>query len=119
MSRVNLPIKYRPLDDGGKKSIFLNLLSNLDDDGVTSISSIKDWLKDEELAMQKFRSLNGRQIRNILFSATRLGTGTGSGKLELEDIKKLTDVMEKFAQDISTDMKLQRARNETNVDDYD
>lgn len=113
MSRVNLPIKYQPLDDKGKKNIFRNLLRNLDDDGVSSKRTILEWLDDEESdAMQKFKSLNGRQIRNVLFSATRMAVERESAKLELEDIKKLAGVMDKFEQDIRVDMELSRQRNE-------
>jgi ATP-dependent 26S proteasome regulatory subunit len=113
MSRINLPIKYPPLDYERKKKIFHNLLNNLSNDGVTSKPEIFNWLDDDESeAMQKFESLNGRQIRNLLFSATSIAAEQDSAKLELEDIEKLAGVMHKFQEDIRADMEYARRVNE-------
>jgi hypothetical protein len=56
--------------------------------------------------------LNGRQIRNILFSAARMTSEQEGGKLSLDAIKQLTQATKRFAVEIHAEQEASRAKNE-------
>ena len=57
--------------------------------------------------------LNGRQIRNVLFSAASLAQGEPDKGLKLEHIKKILKETVKFQTDINT--MIETARREAEV----
>ena len=110
MSRVNLAVKYPELSHAQKKKILLNFISQLDDTATTDRSRIESWIRDED-TREKLEGLNGRQIRNILFSAARMTLGEEEG-LSLKSIERVAQATKRFAQEIHADMEASRVKNE-------
>ncbi|KAH7128015.1 hypothetical protein B0J13DRAFT_143063 [Dactylonectria estremocensis] len=111
MSRMNLAIRYPDLNDEQKKRIFLQFLGQLDEDSTTDRARIEQWIRDED-TREQLDGLNGRQIRNILFSAAKMTSEQEGGKLSLEAIKRLAQATKRFAQEIRADMEASRVKNE-------
>ena len=88
-SRVNLGIKYEDLDRDQKQAIFENFIKQLPEDKIRDREGIAEWFKEDEEAREWGKALNGRQIRNILFSATNLAERDGD-VLKLDHVKKMT-----------------------------
>lgn len=111
MSRMNLAIRYPDLNHEQKKRIFLQFLGQLDEDSTTDRARIEQWIRDED-TREQLDGLNGRQIRNILFSAAKITSEQEGGKLSLEVIKRLAQATKRFAQEIRADMEASRVKNE-------
>lgn len=112
LSRVNLAVKYEDLNAEQKKKIFNKFVNQLKDTNTDNIRSIRRWI-DEEETMDYFEKLNGRQIRNILFSAASLASGRDGGKMTLNDIKKIARVTRNFAKDLDKTIQAARMKAET------
>ncbi|KAK1658313.1 P-loop containing nucleoside triphosphate hydrolase protein [Colletotrichum godetiae] len=100
-SRVNLGIKYDDLQREQKLEIFKNFIEQLKPDQVEQKDKILKWFRDEEEARDWTDGLNGRQIRNILFSAGSLAQEDG-GKLKLEHISRMAKSTWRFHDSIKT-----------------
>jgi len=98
-SRVNLGIKYKDLTADQKGTIFNHFINQLKDENVESKSSLKAWFRKEETT-DLFEQLNGRQLRNVLFSAASLATKEGDGILRVDHIKKLAEATEDFQKSV-------------------
>ncbi|RYP73617.1 hypothetical protein DL771_003505 [Monosporascus sp. 5C6A] len=79
-SRVNLGIKYEDLDRDQKQNIIENFLSQLKDENVDRRQEIVDWFNKDEEGREQIKPLNGRQVRNILFSAASLAMKDGTAE---------------------------------------
>ncbi|KAG8407412.1 hypothetical protein J3458_020890 [Metarhizium acridum] len=71
-SRVNLGIKYGDLEKDQKLNIIKSFLGQLSAEDLESQDKIMEWIDEEEEGREQIKPLNGRQIRNILFSAASL-----------------------------------------------
>ena len=112
MSRINLAIRYPDLSYEQKKRIFLQFLDQLDEEATADRAKIERWIRDED-TQEQLEGLNGRQIRNILFSAAKMTSEQeGGGKLNLEAIKNLAQATKRFAHEIQADMEASRVKNE-------
>ncbi|KAH0548597.1 hypothetical protein GP486_007859, partial [Trichoglossum hirsutum] len=111
-SRVNLAIKYSDLNDSQKRKIFKKFISQLDEDKAENKGDIKRWIDDDD-NIDEFRGLNGRQIRNILFSAASLASGR-DGKVRLEDIKGILRQTQTFQSHLK--VMTESAREKAEVD---
>ncbi|KAK1623850.1 P-loop containing nucleoside triphosphate hydrolase protein [Colletotrichum phormii] len=100
-SRVNLGIKYDDLQREQKLEIFKNFIEQLKPDQVEQKDKILKWFRDEEEARDWTDGLNGRQIRNILFSAGSLAQEDG-GKLKLEHISRMAKSTWRFHDRVKT-----------------
>lgn len=100
-SRVNLGIKYEDLDRDQKQSIFDQFLDQLPDENVEGRERIRDWFREDEEAREWVKALNGRQIRNILFSAASLAVKDG-GVLKLDLVKRMTKSTALFHDSVKT-----------------
>jgi SpoVK/Ycf46/Vps4 family AAA+-type ATPase len=87
-SRVNLGIRYSNLTVDQKRSIYKQFISQIPDDRIEDRQAILEWYDDDADASDWLRPLNGRQLRNILFSTDSLASKT-FGKLKLDAIKKM------------------------------
>lgn len=112
LSRVNLAVKYEDLNTEQKKKIFNKFINQLKDTNTENIRDIRNWIEMEE-TMDYFEKLNGRQIRNILFSAASLASGREGGKMKLSDIKKIARVTKNVAQDLDKTIQAARMKAET------
>jgi len=110
-SRVNLGIKYKDLTMDQKKRIYNNFIDQLSDDNVEDRSVLKDWLQGDDEVMENFEQLNGRQVRNVLFSAASLAMKEG-GILKSDHIKKMARSTWKFQDSIKTIVEEARKRAE-------
>ncbi|MCJ1437027.1 hypothetical protein MMC27_006412 [Xylographa pallens] len=114
-SRVNFAITYKNLDDKQKKNIYQNFIEQLTDDNCQNKHQLLKWLDEEDnVEAPPFKRLNGRQIRNVLFSAASVASGEGDGRLKLEHIKKILRETQKFQEDINN--MVESARKEAEVD---
>ena len=99
-SRVNFAITYKNLDDKQKRNIFLSFIDQLTDENCQNKEQLRSWLDEEDnLGAPPFKRLNGRQIRNVLFSAASIASREG-GRLKLDHIKKLLRETQKFQEDV-------------------
>lgn len=116
-SRVNFAIKYKDLDDKQKKAIYKTFIEQLTDDNTTDKQQLLDWLDDdeqtEEYGGSPFKELNGRQIRNVLFSAASIAQGDSDKRLKLDHIKKILRETTNFVKDM--EYMVQIARGEAEV----
>ena len=116
-SRVNFAIKYKDLDDKQKKAIYKTFIDQLTDDNTTDKQQLLGWLDDdeqtEEYGGSPFKELNGRQIRNVLFSAASIAQGDSDKRLRLDHIRKLLRETTNFVKDM--EYMVQIARGEAEV----
>ena len=116
-SRVNFAIKYKDLDDKQKKAIYKTFIEQLTDDNTTDKQQLLGWLDDdeqtEEYGGSPFKELNGRQIRNVLFSAASIAQGDSDKRLKLEHIRKILRETTNFVKDM--EYMVQIARGEAEV----
>ena len=116
-SRVNFAIKYKDLDDKQKKAIYKTFIDQLTDDNTTDKQQLLGWLDDdeqtEEYGGSPFKELNGRQIRNVLFSAASIAQGDSDKRLKLEHIRKILRETTNFVKDM--EYMVQIARGEAEV----
>ncbi|KAF4536406.1 26S protease regulatory subunit [Lasiodiplodia theobromae] len=114
-SRVNLGIKYDDLDREQKIRIIDNFLKQLQDENVERRDEIREWFNDNEDGREQIKFLNGRQVRNILFSAASLATQDGM-RLSLKHIQKMTKATFLFHDSIKTIVDDARRRAEARRD---
>lgn len=98
ISRVNLGFRIPPLDPNTRLDIWKQGLSKTEGDELEK--SLQEWKKHD---------LNGRQIRNIIYSSRLLTTDSSStqeAKKNLED--SIEDVM-KFKQMIQDEQEKEKA----------
>ena len=116
-SRVNFAIRYKDLDDRQKKAIYKNFVEHLTDDNTAKKQKLLDWLdedeKTEEYGGSPFKELNGRQIRNVLFSAASIAQGDSDKRLKLLHIKRILRETTNFVKDM--EYMVQIARGEAEV----
>lgn len=111
LSRVNLGIKYDMLDHDGKKAIFKQFIDLVDSQQIEKKEKILDWFSTND-AKEFFKPLNGRQVRNVLFSAASLASAEGAGTLKLKHIKKMAKNTFKFQESLLHEMEKWAQRNE-------
>lgn len=113
-SRINLAIQFKDLTERQKRNIFTNLISQLGDDFVENRRSIIKWIEDDDEAATAFSGLNGRQVRNVVFSAASLAGNRPDGDkvLKLEDLKRVLNETVKFQQHLQELTKSAREKNE-------
>ena len=111
LSRINLGIKYEMLEFDQKKAIFSQFLENAAPGSIQKKEDIMQWFSSSD-AKEYFKPLNGRQIRNVLFSAASLGSSKDDGKLTLRQIKIMAKITFKFQDSLRHEMEKWAQRNE-------
>jgi SpoVK/Ycf46/Vps4 family AAA+-type ATPase len=111
-SRVNLGIKYKDLSTAQKKKIFSNFIDQIHEDNIGDKDDLERWLDEEDDAKEWFDALNGRQVRNVLFSAASLALNDG-GVLKVTHIKKMAKSTWQFQDSIKSIV--QEARRKAEV----
>ena len=113
-SRINLAIQFGDLNERQKIGIFQNLVEQLDDDFVQNKKAMIRWMKDDEEATSAFSGLNGRQVRNVVFSAASLAGNRDSGDnvLKVEDIQRMLEETVNFQRHLQELTKAAREKNE-------
>ncbi|KAL8948419.1 MAG: hypothetical protein Q9222_005397 [Ikaeria aurantiellina] len=101
-SRVNFAITYQNLDSDQKKRIYKDFISQLTDENTDNKQELLEWLDDDEFQddASPFKTLNGRQIRNVLFSAASIAQDEGDKRLRLGHVKRILRETVKFQSDI-------------------
>ena len=116
-SRVNFAIRYKDLDDKQKKAIYKNFIEQLTDENTSDRQQLLSWLDDdeqtEEYGGSPFKELNGRQIRNVLFTAASIAKVDIDRRLKLDHIKKVLRETTHFVKDM--EYMVQVARGEAEV----
>lgn len=110
-SRVNLGIKYNDLTQDQKHKIFKAFIDGVHEDQIEEKQEILNWFVKDTDALEYFEPLNGRQVRNVLFSAASLGQNDG-GTLKLEHIKDIAKSTFKFQESLKVVVQASRAKNE-------
>lgn len=111
-SRVNLGIKYKDLSMDQKKKIFKNFINQIDEGKISDVEHFLGWLDDNPDANDWFEALNGRQVRNVLFSAASLAMRDG-GVLKVEHVQKMAKATWQFQDSIK--VIVQEARRKAEV----
>lgn len=88
-NQANLGIKYRELQPDQKQKILNNFVDEIKPENISNAPGIERWFENGDEANEWVRELNGRQVRNKLFSAVSLAR-MGHGELKLIHIKKMT-----------------------------
>ena len=94
-----------------KKRIFNNFIEQIDDDKL-DMDGLQKWLDDDTDAIEWFDALNGRQVRNVLFSAASLALMDG-GMLKVKHISKMAKSTWQFQDSIKAIV--QEARRKAEV----
>lgn len=110
-SRVNLGIKYNNLTMGQKFQIFSQFINSIPEDNIDSKETIEEWFREDGDAMEYLEHLNGRQVRNVLFSAGSLAQRQG-GVLTLDQIKTMAKHTARFQGDLKAVVQLARSKAE-------
>ena len=97
-SRVNLAIKYNELRDEQKRKIYCNFVRQLKPENTHDIGELLRYVESEE-DESPFKLLNGRQIRNVLFSAASLAQAEPDKLLRLSHVEQILKETVKFQQD--------------------
>lgn len=111
-SRINLAVRYNNLDDKQKKRVYLNFIDQLNEENTENIAQLKAFVENDE-EESPFKLLNGRQIRNVLFSAASLAKGDDAKQFRLSHIEQVLKETVKFQTDIQ--VMIDTARQEAEV----
>lgn len=110
-SRINLGIKYADLERAQLQKIFDNFLDQVPEENIKEKEAIKMWFREDDEAREWTKALNGRHIRNIIFSAIDLAKVDG-GRLTLDHIKKMTRTTHAFYDGVKVIVQTARERAE-------
>ncbi|ORX96837.1 P-loop containing nucleoside triphosphate hydrolase protein [Clohesyomyces aquaticus] len=110
-SRVNLGIRYTDLSIEQKQKIFEQFLADVKEDLVEERQEILKWFKKDPDAIEWFDTMNGRQVRNVLFSAASLALKDGQC-LKLRHIKTMARSTAKFQDSLRSIVLTARSKNE-------
>ena len=110
-SRVNLGIRYNNLTGTQKKAIFSQFVNSIPEDKVDDKGKITEWFADDSDATEWFEPLNGRQVRNVLFSAGNLAQEDG-GVLKLKHIQSMAKHTSRFQGDLQAMIQSARLKAE-------
>ncbi|KAI3323398.1 hypothetical protein HD806DRAFT_535223 [Xylariaceae sp. AK1471] len=113
-SRINLAVKFEDLTEKQKKNIFRNLVLQLDHNYVENRSTLLKWMDEDEDTSVSFSKLNGRQVRNIVFSAASLAGNRSppDNILRKDDIQKMLSETVEFQKHLHELTKMARQNNE-------
>lgn len=97
-SRINLALKFQDLEPDAKKQIYLNFIEQLNSDDADTVG-LRAWINDtEEQDENNFALCNGRQIRNVVFTAAKVA---GAEKMTAQHVVKILKETNSFNNDIS------------------
>ncbi|KAH7333227.1 P-loop containing nucleoside triphosphate hydrolase protein [Rhexocercosporidium sp. MPI-PUGE-AT-0058] len=112
LSRIHVAIQYRDLNAEQQVKIVNNFLDNI----ITNKNiENRDFIDREIPKLFKRSRLNGRQIRNILLSASLMARSNQS-KLKLVDIEYLKNLTEDFQESLKDLTRTKREKNEAPFD---
>lgn len=116
-SRINLSLRFPPLSDTDKKEIYKSFIRMIDDENPNK-TQLLEWIdKEKNVEDPPFKKLNGRQIRNVLFSAATLAAGgDGAGHLELIHIHRIRREMVQFQSEVEFLLEETRKKAEVGYD---
>lgn len=110
-SRVNLGIKYTNLSMHQKEQIFRQFIKDIPEDKVEDREALQQWFSDEGDANEWLEPLNGRQVRNVLFSAGNLAQRSGE-VLTVEHLNVMAKHTAKFTADLKAVVHSARSKAE-------
>ena len=105
-SRVNLAVHFTDMSEKQQRRVFNLLLNVIDERQIKNKDMIVEWV-NEDLR----DSFNGREIRNVLFSAMAFARAS-ERSLELKDIKIMLDSKRRFKEYLREQTILTKQRNE-------
>ena len=114
LSRANLGIKYEKLEFEQKKEIFKQFIGSVENEKIEKKDDMIEWLSTQD-AIDWFKPLNGRQVRNVLFSAASLGSP--DDKLHKKDIELMAKITFKFQESLRLEMEKCTRHNEVGIYD--
>jgi SpoVK/Ycf46/Vps4 family AAA+-type ATPase len=110
-SRVNLGIKYNNLTMVQKQCIFSQFIDSIPEDMIDDKEGIVRWFKEDPDAIEWLEPLNGRQVRNVLFSAGNLAQKDGE-MLRVDHIQTMAKHTARFQGDLKAVVQLARSKAE-------
>ena len=116
-SRINLAIRFPPLSDNDKREIYKSFIRMIDEDNPNK-TDLLEWIEtDDNRDDPPFKELNGRQIRNVLFSAASLAAGSdGAGHLDLTHIQRIRRETVQFQNEVKFMLEDARKKAEVGYD---
>ncbi|CAI6341094.1 unnamed protein product [Periconia digitata] len=109
-SRVNLGIKYNNLSMEQKSAIFSQFVGSIAEEKVENRDELESWFRDE--AEEYLEQLNGRQVRNVLFSAGSLAQREPGGVLKKEHVESMAKHTARFQGDLKAVVQAARHKAE-------
>lgn len=98
-SRVNLGIKYTSLTPKQKQQIFRQFIEEIPEENIDNREEIIEWFTEENEGHEYLELMNGRQVRNVLFSAANLAQKQG-GVLKLKHVNDMAKHTWRFTNDM-------------------
>lgn len=119
-SRINFAITYKNLNEEQKKKIYLNFIKQLNAENTHNHQSLLDWPESEDWEEDPpFKKLNGRQIRNVLFSAVSIAQGdSGDKRLKKAHIMQILKETNNFQTEINSMIEMARREAEVGFDNH-
>ena len=108
-SRINLAIKSPDLSYKSKQAIFLGFIGQLTDENADK-DRLRQWIGEDQ-DVSPFDKLNGRQIRNVLFSAASLASRENR-RLKVTDVERMLDETREFVTDLASVTNIARSKGE-------
>ncbi|PVH93368.1 P-loop containing nucleoside triphosphate hydrolase protein [Periconia macrospinosa] len=108
-SRVNLGIKYINLSMQQKQSIFKQFIDSIPPDKIDDKEAIEAWFAED--SEEWLEQLNGRQVRNVMFSAGNLAQREGEC-LRREHVEIMAKHTAKFQADLKAVVQAARSKAE-------
>ena len=112
-SRIHLAVRYDDLTRPQMLNIFRTILDKFkprDRDREKILDYFETYAKDNKL------KLNGRQIRNLVFSARAMALSKGSDSITREEIRQVLIITRDFQDQLKGLMERERANREVSAD---
>ena len=112
-SRIHLAVRYDDLSRNQMYSIFSTILDKFkpkERDRDSILDYFKQYTEDNKL------KLNGRQIRNLVFSARAIALSKGRDSITREEIRQVLRITRDFQDQLKDLMARERANREVFVD---
>ena len=112
-SRIHLAVRYDDLTRPQMLNIFRTILDKFkprDRDREKILDYFETYAKDNKL------KLNGRQIRNLVFSARAMALSKGNDSITREEIRQVLIITRDFQDQLKGLMERERANREVSAD---
>ena len=114
---MNFAITFKNLSEVEKRNIYRTFIGQIDEEKLENRQALLNWVDGRQFTDDQgpFKRLNGRQIRNVLFSAASIAQQDGSGRLRIEHIEDILRQTVRFQEDVESMMEKAREKAEVGI----